>query len=444
MASVDLSNSSGLRLIRPLRDFLRTEAASSAVLGLAAVIALAWANGPWKAAYSSLWNTAIQIDVGRWSLHLTARQFVNDGLMTVFFLVAGLEIKRELVDGELRNPRAAALPILAAVGGMIVPAVLFVAITELTGGGGGRGWGIPMATDIALSVGVLGLLGSRVSASAKLFLLAVAIVDDIGVIIVIALFYGHGVNWEPLFFVVALVLVIVALRAAGVHARAPFIVAGGLLWLAMHASGLHATLAGIVLGLLAPIRPAHQIEQVDVDKLNDLSTVGAARETMQIARRTVSEVEWLEHVLHPWTSFAVVPLFALANTGILVSGQALGDAFHSRVALGVAVGLVIGKVAGITAAVWLALRAGVAVLPDDLTMRDVVGIASVAGVGFTVAIFVTDLAYAGRPDLQQAAKVAVLAGSILSALLGATLLSHNRPASPVTRRRGYNRRGYNL
>ena len=234
MASpVDLTNSSGLRLIRPLRDFLRPEAASSAVLGLAAVIALAWANGPWKAAYSSLWNTAIQIDVGRWSLHLTARQFVNDGLMTVFFLVAGLEIKRELVDGELRNPRAAALPILGAVGGMIVPAVLFVAITEIAGGGGGRGWGIPMATDIALSVGVLGLLGSRVSASAKLFLLAVAIVDDIGVIIVIALFYGHGVNWGPLFFVVALVLVIVALRAAGVHARAPFIVAGGLLWLAM-------------------------------------------------------------------------------------------------------------------------------------------------------------------------------------------------------------------
>ena len=417
----------GPRFIRPLGDFLHTESAGGVLLVIATVIALVWANSPWQTSYTDFWSTHVAISLGSHTLDLTLQDWINDGLMTLFFFVVGLEIKRELVEGELREPRRAALPAIAAAGGMIVPALIFLAIT--VGTSASRGWGIPVATDIAMAVGVVSLLGSRVAPSLKLFLLALAIVDDIGAILVIAIFYSHGIHLDALGVAALLVIAVVVARRIGVWYTPLYVVLGLALWLALHESGLHATIDGVILGLMAPTRPIRQREYVDADALTDISTAATARETATLARESVSVVEWLEQLLHPWTSFVIVPLFALANAGIPLGATAISDAFSSRVTYGVLVGLVVGKLVGITFFAWLAVRIGAGRLPDGVRRGQIVGVAALGGIGFTVSIFVTGLAFDDAQLIDQA-KIGILAASIVAGALGALILTRVRRSEP--------------
>jgi Na+:H+ antiporter, NhaA family len=390
----------------------------------AVVVALVWANSPWKAAYQRLWETVLVIGLGDHHLALDLRHWVNEGLMTVFFFVVGLEIKRELAEGELRDRRKAALPAVAAVGGMAVPALLYFAVNQ--SGEAAKGWGIPMATDIALALSVAALLGRWVPASLRLFLLTLAIVDDIGAIAVIAIFYSQ-VAWAGLLIAVGLILAVITLRALGVIWTGVYVAVGIVLWLALYQAGVHATMAGVALGLLTPTQPLRRSDLVDVERLADITTTEAALETVMLARQSVSVVEWLEHVLHRWTSFVIVPLFALANIGVPVGVDALGDTVRSPVTHGVLAGLVVGKVVGVSMFAWLACRLGVGALPAGVSWRQMVGIAGLAGIGLTVSIFVTGLAFSD-PALRDQATVGILAASLVAATLGAFILIWHIPA----------------
>ena len=414
--------------IRPLTDFMSAEASGGIVVVLAAIAALVWANSPWRGSYESLWATDFGATFGRFRFSMDLRKWVNDGLMTIFFFVVGLEIKRELVEGELRDRRKAITPVVAAIGGMVVPALIFLAWTIETPQA--KGWGIPMATDIALAVGLLTLAGPRIPSGVKLFLLALAIVDDIGAIVVIALFYGHGGRTALLGVAVGALVAALVLRRFGVTSFAAYVLLGVVMWWALHEAGVHATLAGVAMGLLAPSKPFVHSELIDVEELIDVSTVEHAMARAHIARSSVSVVEWLEHRLHGWTSFVVVPLFAIANAGIPVSVSALRDASGARVAWGVATGLLVGKPLGILFATWLVVRIGAGSLPEGASWRTLVPAAIVAGVGFTVSLFVTELAFSGVVADQ--AKVGVLGASIIAGVVGlgiASLLpARKRPA----------------
>lgn len=412
----DVPATSGLR---PLAEFLRTEAAGGVVLVAATVVALVWANSPWKASYHELWHTHLSFQLGRWSIDLDLRDWVNDGLMAIFFFVVGLEIKRELVEGELRQPRQAALPAIAALGGMVIPALIFLALNA--GGPGARGWGIPMATDIAMAIGVLSLLGSRIAPPLKLFLLALAIVDDIGAILVIAIFYSDRIRIGAVVISALLVGVVELTRRLGVRQIPVYVVFGVVLWVVIHESGLHATLVGVILGLMAPTQPIRQRQFIDPEVLTNLSTPEDARETATVARESVSVVEWLEHRLHPWTSFVILPLFALANAGIPLSASALSDASTSTITYGVVLGLVLGKIVGVTGFTWIAAKLRIGVLPRGATWRDIIGLAALAGIGFTVSIFVAGLAF-DDPSVQNEAKIGILAASLIAASLGTLIL----------------------
>jgi Na+:H+ antiporter, NhaA family len=388
------------RVVDPLKEFVHAEAAGGLLLLAATVVALGWANSPFAAAYESLWARELTIGAGSLAITEDLRHWVNDGLMTLFFFVVGLEIKRELVAGELREPRRASLPVLAALGGVVVPAAIFLALNS--GGEAVRGWGIPMATDIAFAVGVLAVLGSRAPASAKLFLLTLAIVDDILAITVIALFYSGDVSLGWLAVALGGLALIVVLRRFGVRAVSTYVPLGLLVWLATFESGVHATIAGVALGLAIPARP--------------------------VRGRPV--LEQLEHRLHPVSSYLVVPLFALANAGMPLGTDALGRAAQSPVAWGVTLGLLGGKILGVTTASLAAVRLRLGSLPEDLTMRHVVGLGALSGIGFTVSLFIADLAYGGS-GLVDLAKVGILAGSLVSGLAGAALVATaSGPAPP--------------
>lgn len=421
------------RVLSPLRDFLRTEAAGGALLVLASVVALVWANSPWKASYSRLWHSEIGITVAGHSLVLDLQHWVNDGLMTVFFLVVGLEIKRELTTGHLAGRRAATLPVVAALGGMVVPAVLYLAIA---GGTAAKGWGVPMATDIALAVGVLALAGSHAPASLRAYLLGLAVVDDIGAIVVIAVFYSTGVAFGWLFGAVAGVLAVVVLQRWGVERLLVYVLAGTFVWFALHEAGVHPTLAGVAMGLLAPVTPRATPDLIDVDELTDLSSAEAARTTAQLARSSVSTVEWLEHELHPWTSFLIVPVFALANAGVEVSRDSIEAALRSPIFWGIVVGLVVGKPLGVLLSSKLVIRSGRADAPEGTTTRQLLGAGNAAGIGFTVALFIAELAFVDDQGVViesevADAKVAILLASLVSGLLAFAVLRQRSRAATV-------------
>jgi Na+/H+ antiporter NhaA len=400
------------------------------VLLAATAVALVWANSPWASSYTALWETELAVEVGQWTLALDLRHWVNDGLMALFFFVVGLEIKRELAVGELRSARSAALPAVAALGGMVLPALVFVVLN--LGGEGLRGWGVPMATDIAFALGVLALFGSRVPSGLKLLLLSVAIVDDIGAIVVIAAFYSAGLAWVPLSVAVGLLAVIAVLHRVGVVWWPVHVLLGVGVWLATYASGVHATIAGVALGLLMPTRPMVRHLSVSLGDGDIQPSAPVVRWVKQHVQETISAAERLEHTLHPWTSLAVVPLFALANAGVPLSRASLAAAVGSPVTAGVVLGLVVGKLVGISAAAWLAMRLRVGALPEDVSGRQVVAVAAVAGVGFTVSLFIASLAYPD-PALQDQTRVGILAGSLLAAAVGALLLHANLPppARPI-------------
>ena len=407
---------------RPIRIFLGTEAAGGVLLLGAAIVALLWANSPISSTYESFWGTELGVRIGDLEVKEELRGWVNDALMTVFFFVVGLEIKRELVVGELNDARKAALPVVAALGGMIGPALLYLAIAG--GGAGSVGWGIPMATDIAFAVGVLALLGERVPAGLKVFLLSLAIVDDIGAILVIAVFYSGGLDAGWLLMAGLCLVFVGALRRAKVFWVPIYVLVGSLAWFATFESGVHATIAGVALGLLTPTRPTDPGGFEDVlrqaQKLPAEPDAESLRSLAVQGNEVVSVAERLEHLLHPWTSYVVIPLFALANAGLRF--DSFGGALTSRVALAVIVGLVVGKLVGISLASWLAMRTNLARLPDGVRWPHLVGAAAVAGIGFTVSLFIANLAFTD-PQLIADAKFGILGGSVIAGATGAVILA---------------------
>jgi Na+:H+ antiporter, NhaA family len=415
-----------LRLPAALREYLRAEAAGGIVLMAAAAVALAWANSPWRGAYTALWETRAAFQLGRFTLDADLRHWVNDGLMSLFFLVVGLEIKRELVVGELRSWRSAALPVLAAAAGMAVPAALYATVNA--GGPGAAGWGVPMATDIAFALGVLALLGPRVPPALKVFLLTLAVVDDLGSILVVALFYSQQVDAGALAAAAGVLLLVAGLGRARVWWLPVHIALGTALWLALWRAGVSPPLAGVAMGLLTPARPTTPPEVVRdrgpvlAQELADDPRPPPLREMLREARGAVSLAERLAHDLHPLSAFAVVPLFALANAGVTIDRDALaGVEGAGAVLAGVLLGRVAGKLAGIGAAVWLAVRFGLAALPGGASWRQVAGVATVAGIGFTVPLFVTGLAFpSGRFDA--AVKLGLLLASVLAGAGGVLVL----------------------
>jgi NhaA family Na+:H+ antiporter len=426
------------------------EAAGAIVMLAAAVVALVWANSAWKADYFELWATPLLIELGDVvHLDLTLGEWVNDALMAIFFFVVALEIKRELIFGELSEPRKAALPAIAALGGMVVPALIYLAFNA--GGEAVEGWGIPIATDIAFASGVLALVSRRVPSTAKIFLLTLAIVDDVVGIVIIAVFYADGLSISWLLAATAMLAVMFLLSRSDVRAPWVFVLCGGFVWFATHESGVHATIAGVVLGLLTPAWSFYDPERFSanarplVDEIqstfdDDTLTTGELEqneadiaELVRLSRESTSPLATLLHALSPIVAFVIVPIFALANAGVTFTGEATEDLWGDRVLLGVLVGLVVGKTVGILGATWLAVRLRVGVLPAGARWSHVLGLAVTAGIGFTVALFITSLAF-DDADLTYSAKIGVLLASLVAGVAGYTVLRFSgsrRGATPT-------------
>jgi len=410
-------------LARPVARFLRIEAAGGVLLLVGALIAVVWANSPWASSYVHLWETPVGFEFGSFTLEMHLREWVNDGAMALFFFVVGMEIKREMVSGDLRDPKAAALPILGAAGGMLVPALIYLAFNA--GGEGSGGWGIPMATDIAFAVGIVSLLGSRVPVQLKLFLLTLAVADDLGAIFVIAIAYSQGMQITWLAAAAVMLLAVYLARRAHVWHLGVYIVLGAIAWYCMLKSGVHATVAGVVLGFLTPtksLRDELRAEEI-ADRLENQSELSAAdvRNAAFHIKESVPVDQRLVDALHPWTGYVIIPLFALANAGVPLGREALSAATSSPVMLGVLLGLVVGKTLGVLAATFLATKLGVATLPRGVTWLQMLGISMAAGIGFTVAIFVTGISLADAA-LQDQAKIGIFIASFAAAVLGAIVL----------------------
>jgi NhaA family Na+:H+ antiporter len=409
-----------------LERFVQSETSSSVLLFGATVVALVWANSPWSASYFALWKLPVQIG-RRPLLSMDLHHWIDDGLMVLFFLVVGLEIKREIVKGELSSFRQAALPIMAALGGMIIPAILYFAFNR--SGLGARGWGIPMATDIGFAMGVLALLGKRIPSSLRVFMLALAIVDDVGAILVIAFFYTPKISLSALAVAGGLLalLVVISVRRAPVSVYA---VVGFFFWASVLSSGVHATIAGVILGLIAPIKPKFRPEELaesaepllrnfraQISSQEKSSAEATLSALDQLLRGTDSIAERLERSVHPWVCYVVLPLFALASAGVNLSTEKLKLAISSPIALGILLGLVLGKAVGITAFSFLAVQSKIAGMAEGLTWPGIAGVGILAGVGFTVALFISSLSFADDA-LIATAKVAVIAASLAAGSIG--------------------------
>ncbi|MCS7022102.1 MAG: Na+/H+ antiporter NhaA [Gemmataceae bacterium] len=414
------------RIMRPLLHFLQIESASGVVLLICTIIALTLANLPATAEwYHSLWHTYVGIQWGRFHLGGELGHFlINDVLMTIFFFVVGLEIKRELVAGELRDPKKAALPVAAAIGGMVVPAAIYM--TLQWGQPGFRGWGIPMATDIAFVVGVMTVLGHRIPFGLKILLLSLAIVDDIGAVIVIAIFYTSDLHLLMLGLAGLGFALTYTLNRIGVRAVPAYVVIGAFIWLAFYQSGVHPTIAGVLLGLLTPasawIGDATLLEVLQ-DAIRRAPGPGPERyhvlnDVRFTARECISPLERLEIGLHPWVGFVIMPMFALANAGVHIELDEITD----PIALAVACGLVFGKPIGIFLFSYVAVQAGVARLPQGVNWKVLLGGGSLAGIGFTMSLFVAGLAFGNDPHRLASGKLGTLLGSLISVIAGTTLL----------------------
>lgn len=426
-------------MVQPLQRVLQHEASGGLIMLAAAVTAIVWANSPWSQSYLDFWSTPLRVELGELIHldHLTLQAWVNDALMAVFFLLVGVEIKREAVHGDLRDLRSVTLPIVAALGGMVVPAAIFAIVTA--GHTGSEGWGIPMATDIAFAVGVVSLLGTRVPLAAKVFLLTLAVADDIGAIIVIAVFYTGDLAIGWLAVAAASLVGIFLMRRNDVQALAPYLSVGALAWLALLESGVHATLAGVALGLLTPAWPLHSPRRYPDEVRQLISRIERAyydrvlteeefeqnehliAEVARLSVTSTSPLARLERALSPWVAYVIVPTFALANAGVVISADTLGGLVSDPVTLGVGLGLVVGKTVGVFGASVIAVRLGIGRLPTDTTWRHVFGLALCAGIGFTVALFVTSISLTD-PVLADSAKVGILFGSLVAGVMGYVFL----------------------
>ena len=417
-------------VLDPMRAFAGLEAAGGIVLFGAALLAFGLANSPWHTAFERVWTTPVELRFGPvgFGFQASLRQVIDDGLMTIFFFVVGMEIKRELIEGELRTLRQALLPAIAAAGGVVLPAAIFFVLNR--GTAGEAGWAVPMATDIAFSIGCIVLMGKRVPRPLLVFLTALAIFDDIVGILVIAIFYGGGLDGMGLVRVVLLVGAIWAVARLGVQSWVVWGVAGVALWLGLHYAGVHGTIAGVLLGLLVPAvtrRPVREVlgelrehsrRTLEVSERLDTGDLLHVRDGL---REAVPPLQRFEHALHPWVAFFIMPLFGLANSGVSVAAMTAAD-LTAPVFLGVAVGLFVGKQLGIFAFTWAAVRVGVADVPGGAPWSRVYGVAMVAGIGFTVALFIANLAFGGHPELLDQARLGVLVGSLVSGVSGMLVL----------------------
>lgn len=419
------------RVVRPLREFARWEASGGLVMLAATIVALAWANAD-SESYERLFTTGLDVAFGGTAIGMDLRHVINDGLMTLFFLLIGLEVKRELSVGELSTRRAAALPLFAALGGLVVPALVYLAIAAGAGGAAADGWGIPIATDTAFALGVLALLARRAPPALTALLLGVAVIDDLGAMAVMTLFYSDGP--DPLWLAAAAASIAAMPVMARAHVRMllPYIVAGGVAWACALAAGMHPTIVGVVVGLLTPARPfqprigvAREAGAVAAEILGGSERREADakpwRRLAHLTREAISPLNRIEHALLPWTSMVVVPVFALANAGIVLDGASLQAAADSRVTLGIVAGLVVGKPLGLVLGAALAVRLGLSRRPPGVGWVHLAGLGGIAGIGFTISLFVTSLAF-DDPALLAAAKVGIMAGSIVAALAGGGVL----------------------
>ena len=429
------------RVINPFQEFLQRTTAGGIVLMGTTVSALIIANVPWGGeAFRNFWEQLLFIGIGNYHLEMSIKHFVNDGLMAFFFLLVGLELKRELLAGELSSLKKAALPVIAAAGGMLVPAAIYFFVNPA--GATAAGWGIPTATDIAFAVGVLALLSWRIPRTLIIFLTALAIADDLGAVLIIGIFYTKTIHLVFLGYALLIFLILILLNRGGIRHNLPYGVAGLLLWLALLHSGIHATMAGVILAFTIPVKPACTPDVLDV-RLQELQSVfprdpetlkptvatlniqqmaGIAQNLNRIADEALSPQQRLEHILTPFVTFGVIPLFALVNAGVSFSEICLTESIGNPVAIGVILGLVLGKFVGISSASLLAVKVGIARLPAGVKWRHVFGVAWLGGIGFTMSIFVSQLAFGGLTTLAENAKLGILLGSLTAALFGTAWL----------------------
>jgi len=420
--------------------FVHSEVTGSILLLVCTVVALAWANSPWADSYFDLLHTYVGVSWGEASFKLSLHHWINDGLMVVFFFVVGLEIKRALVVGELCSFHKASLPVAAAVGGMVVPALVFAAIN--LGGPGARGWGIPMATDIAFALGVLAMFGTRAPLGLKVFLTALAIADDLGAVAVIAVFYTEQINFAALVAAAVFLVLLFAAIHSGFRRRGVLYLLIIGVWLAVFASGVHATVAGILVAMVIPVRPRldpHRFIDDTEDRLERIKQKELSAHSLLSDREQLDNVERihsaaedalptglvLEHFLHPIQVWLILPLFALANAGVAIGGDLMA-VVSTPLAIGIIVGLVVGKPLGIGLMSWSAVKSGRGALPEGVTWAQVTGAGCLAGIGFTMSLFITDLAFDDE-TLIATAKVGILGASVLSGVIGYLLLSRSLP-----------------
>ena len=418
-----------VRAVRaPVQTFIHTEEIGAMVLLAAAAVALGWANSPWSDSYYDFWHTYISFDIHIFAISENLEHLVNEGLMAVFFFVVGLEIKRELLHGELSSFRKAAVPVFAAIGGMAAPALIYLVFNRSSDAV--VGWGVPMATDIAFALGVLALLGRRLPSELRVFLLGLAVVDDLGAIAIIAIFYTDAINWANLGLGAALFAVIAVCIRLGIRSLGFYLILCVVMWQFFLESGIHATLAGVLVAALIPSEPYLQRKDyaaaVD-DRLHDfrLAMENDDEEKAQtiveqiedLSRGTEGPMERLSGIVHPWVSFAILPIFALANAGIVFTSDTLSEAASSPITLGVAVALLVGNPLGVLGMTWLAVRLGIGQLPTSVKWRHVLGTGFLAGIGFTVAIFISGIAFADPAHVDQA-KIGIFGASIIAGVTG--------------------------
>ncbi|RTZ58292.1 MAG: Na+/H+ antiporter NhaA [Gammaproteobacteria bacterium] len=421
------------RVLTPLEEFIHRQTTSGVLLMLCAVVALYLSNSQWSEAYHHLLELPLTIGVEGFQLSKSLHHWINDGLMALFFFVVGLELKREIMVGELADPKQAALPILAAVGGMVVPVLIYISINPE--GHTLKGWGIPMATDIAFALGALALLGDRVPKKLLTFLVALAIVDDLGAVLVIALFYTEAINLEALALAAFVLLLLGSLNLGGVRHPLPYILLGIVLWVAMLKSGVHATLAGIFLAFTIPMRPKYDPERFLAQAEGMLGQIRRAyRRERNIlvndelrsrvialgegVKRVQAPAQVIERIMHIPSAYIIIPVFSLANAGVPIDWSSFGSIVTHPVAVGITAGLVLGKLIGIAGFSWLAVKSGVATLPQGLNFRHIVGVALMGGIGFTMSIFIAELGFAHSPSDLLMAKSGILLASLLAGMSG--------------------------
>ena len=422
---------------KPIQAYIHTEQIGAVILLLGAVAALGWVNSPWSHTYGEFWHVHVAFDIHIFSISEDLKHIVNDGLMAVFFFLVGLEIRRELIFGEMSTLRKAALPAFAAIGGMVVPAAIYLAFNG--SGEGAVGWGIPMATDIAFALGVLALVGKHIPSELRVFLLGLAVVDDLGAIAVIATFYTETIDWLHLLMSVGMFGLIWVFFRVGVRSIGFYLIMAVLMWQFLLESGIHATLAGVALAAIVPCQPdlhrkdyrkkveplMHDFE-VALERGDEEAAQSITGQIEKLTRGTAGPMERIEHMIHPWVSFFILPVFALANAGVVFTSNTLSEAVNSDVTLGVASALLIGKVLGVVGLSWIAVRLGIGQLPTNVGWIHVLGVGFLAGIGFTVAIFVSGIAFADYALVDQS-KIGIFGASLIAGVVGYLFLRFVAP-----------------